>query len=110
MTLSHFLVPELPLRYHHLIFLAGSLFMYIDDHGDYHFDRYYNRITYMNQVRNPRQTLERIFNEGITKLREGLPEGRGRDILTTFLLRYFVSRIKKHELGRGNIASWTVYE
>lgn len=110
-VLSLLLVPELPLKYHHLLYTAGSLFMYIDDHGDYHYDRYYNRITYMNQVKYPVQTLRRIFNRGIMLLYEGLPKCHGRDIIITFLFRYFFTRLKKHQLekDRGEFA-WTVYE
>jgi len=106
-----FLVPELPLRYHHLIYTAGSLIMYIDDHGDCHFDRYYNRATYMNRLKYPAQTLRRIFYKSITRMHMGLPENKGRDLLTGFLFRYFVTRLKKHQLEKGKGSHmWTVYE
>lgn len=66
--LALFMVPELPLRIHHLIYLAGSLIMYIDDHGDCHSDRYCNRLTYMNQVKHPARTLQEIFGRSIRQL------------------------------------------
>jgi len=31
--------PQLALPHHHLLFLAGALIMFIDDHGDCHADR-----------------------------------------------------------------------
>ncbi|MEK6589230.1 MAG: hypothetical protein AABZ11_00980 [Nitrospinota bacterium] len=110
-VLSLLLVPEIPLRYRHLFYMAGMLFQYIDDYGDYHYDRYYNRMTYMNQVRYPSGTLRRILYKYIQILHEGLPGCMGRDILLTFLLRYFVTRLEKHRLEqyRGEY-SWTIYE
>jgi len=110
-VLSRFLVPELPLKYHHFIFTAGSLIMHIDDHGDYYSDLNSNRITYMNQVSRPAKTLQRIFNQSIFSLQKGLPAGTGRDLMISFLLRYYVTRIKKHNLekNKGDL-TWTVYE
>ncbi|PXF58380.1 MAG: hypothetical protein C4B58_06645 [Deltaproteobacteria bacterium] len=109
--LSLFLVPELPLLYQHLLYTAGALIMYIDDHGDCHYDRYYNRITYMNQVKHPVQTLRRIFNTSIDRLYTRLPESEGRELLIGFLYRYFVTRLEKHRLERNSGKfSWNVYE
>ena len=111
MVLSLFLVPELPLRYHHLLYTAGSLFMYIDDHGDCHSDRHYHRATYINQLRYPARSLRKIFNRNIAVLYEGLPEGKGRDFLLAFLYRYFITRLKKHRLEKDRVGiTWTVYE
>lgn len=110
-VLSLFLVPGFPLRYHHLLYTAGALIMYIDDHGDCYSDLYHNRVTYMNQVKNPSATLLRAFARGTERLRKGLPEGRGREILLAFLYRYFITRIEKHRLERDRGRySWTVYE
>ena len=110
-VLSLFLVPELPMQYQHLIYIAGSLIMYIDDHGDCYFDRHCNRITYMNQVKRPAHVLRKIFYKKILELHKGLPICRGRDILIAFLFRYFVTRLKKHKLEqtRGEF-SLAVYE
>lgn len=110
-TLLCFLVPDFPLQYYHSIFTAGTLFMYIDDHGDFYPDLYGNRITYMNQVKHPAQILSRIFNKGISTLIGGLPENSGRNIMTDFLIRYFITRLKKHSLlkTKGEL-SWAVYE
>lgn len=111
LVLSLLLVPEIPLRYRHLFYMAGMLFQYIDDYGDYHYDRYYKRMTYMNQVRYPYRTLRRILHKYIPILHETLPECMGRDILLAFLIRYFVTRLEKHRLEqyRGEY-SWTIYE
>ena len=100
MVLSLLLVPEIPLRYHHLLFLAGALFMYIDDHGDSHYDRHDGRITYMNQLRSPQGELQKIFDKNISLLREELPICFGSDALLAFLFRYFITRLKKHNLER----------
>ncbi len=110
-VLALLLVPKLSLNHHQLLFLAGAIFMFIDDHGDCYYDRYYNRITYMNQVNEPAKILEKLFNDGILKLRDGLQQGPGQEILMTFLFRYFVTRLDKHmlEKDRGK-HSWTVYE
>lgn len=110
-VLSLFLVPEFPLHHQHQIYTAGSLIMNIDDHGDCYFDRHDNRITYMNQVKEPAKVLRRIFNRDVARIYNGLPAGKGRDLLIAFLYRYFVTRLKKHtiEKHRG-AASWTVYE
>jgi hypothetical protein len=109
--LTLFLVPCIPLRYHCLIYEAGSLIMHIDDHGDCHFDRYHHRLTYMNQVRQPVRVLHGIFQRSIGRIRQGLPESEGRDLLAAFLRRYYRTRLKKHRLERSRGAwSWTVYE
>ena len=58
--LTVLLVPELPLALLAGLFSAGSLFMYIDDHGDCFTDRRDGRVTYMNQMRDPERTLHCI--------------------------------------------------
>jgi hypothetical protein len=109
--LSLFLVPQLPLQYHGAIFTAGSLIMFIDDHGDCHYDRHYRRLTFMNQVKSPADRLGHIFRDSIRQIREGLPESTGRELLVAFLYRYYVTRLAKHRLERDRGASsWTVYE
>ncbi|GAB4381260.1 MAG: hypothetical protein Kow0042_31760 [Calditrichia bacterium] len=111
LVLSRFLVPDLPVEYHHLIFKAGALIMHIDDHGDYYADIASGRITYMNQIRRPERTLRQIFQNTITLLESELPANHGRDLMLAFLYRYFVTRLKKKELERKRSqASWTVYE
>ena len=109
--LSLLLVPKLPLRYHCHIYTAGSLIMHIDDHGDCYFDRHHRRLTYMNQVRSPGRALRSIFTRGIERIRRGLPDNEGRDLLIAFLYRYYATRLRKHRLERrrGEF-SWTVYE
>ena len=110
-VLTLMLVPDLPLRYHALIYAAGSLIMHIDDHGDCHFDRYHNRLTFMNQVKDPVRVLHRIYERSIARLREGLPASAGRDLLISFLHRYYRTRLRKNRLERSRGAlSWTVYE
>jgi len=109
--LSLFLVPQLPLQYQGAIFAAGSLIMFIDDHGDCHYDRHYRRLTFMNQVKNPAKSLGQIFRESIRRIQDGLPDSTGRELLVGFLYRYYVTRLEKHRLERGRGASsWTVYE
>lgn len=110
-VLSLLLVPGMSLKYHSLIYLAGSLIMQIDDHGDCHFDRYHNRLTFMNQLKDPARALRRIFQRSIGRLRAGLPESAGRELLISFLRRYYLTRLRKHRLeaSRGAL-SWTVYE
>ena len=109
--LSLLLVPKLPLGYHCHIYTAGSLIMHIDDHGDCYFDRHHRRLTYMNQVRSPGRALRAIFTRGVERIRRGLPDNEGRDLLIAFLNRYYATRLRKHRLERrrGEI-SWTVYE
>lgn len=110
-VLSLFLVPDFPMQILHKIYIAGSLIMYIDDHGDCYYDRYCNRITYMNQVKCPAQALRRIFSRNISLLHEGLPPGKGRDLLIGFLFRYYVTRLRKHQLERHRgDSAWAVYE
>jgi hypothetical protein len=110
-ALSSFLVPDLSLQIRKLIFTAGVLFMHIDDHGDHYSDLYNNRVTYMNQVRFPVKTLQRIFEDTITQIYNELPAGEGRDLMIGFLFRYYVTRIKKHTLEKNREKErWTVYE
>ncbi len=110
-VLALLLVPRLPLKHHNLIFTAGSLIMFIDDHGDCHFDRFYKRTTYMNMVRNPAQALSRIFMKSMQKIEEGFQKNNGYYLLSGFLYRYFVTRLEKHKLEKNRGQSmWTVYE
>jgi hypothetical protein len=110
-ALSLFLVPDFPMQFLHKIYMAGSLIMFIDDHGDCYFDRFSKRVTYMNQVKHPAHILRRIFHRNISFLYEGLPPSRGRDLLIGFLFRYYVTRLKKHQLERHRGQSaWAVYE
>lgn len=109
--LSLLLVPGLALEYHCPIYTAGSLIMYIDDHGDCYFDRHRNCRTYMNQLREPARTLRRIFNQNVERIYRGLPKSKGRDLLIAFLNRYCVTRLRKHHLEKSRDAtSWAVYE
>jgi hypothetical protein len=109
-VLALFLVPKLPLEYHYVIFTAGSLFMYVDDHGDCHYDRHYRRLTFMNQVKRPVPALRAIFGRGIELIHRGLPGSEGRDLLIAFLERYYLTRLRKHRLERSRgVLSWTVY-
>lgn len=111
LVLTGFLVPELPLRYSSLIFLAGSLIMYIDDHGDYYSDLFYNRLTYINQVADPERTLRRLFHKYMKRLSEGLPKGDGRDVMIGFMTKYYLTRLRKHRLQKPQQElTWAVYE
>ncbi len=110
-VLSGFLVPDLPLQCIHMLFTAGALIMHIDDHGDCYSDLYYNRLTYMNQVKNSDRTLKHIFETHIQRLYNGLPQSNGRDLLIGFLYRYYRTRIVKHKLQKGKQEyAWAVYE
>lgn len=109
--LARLLNPALPLECAAPIYTAGSLIMHIDDHGDCHYDRYYRRATYMNQVRHPVRALWGIYRSGIEQISRDLPESRGRDLLISFLNRYHQTRLRKHRLERRRQGmSWTVYE
>jgi len=110
-VLTGFLVPHIPLAHLSLIFLAGSLIMHIDDHGDHYTDLYYHRLTYMNQVRYPVRTLGRIFRSDIKRLAADLPAGVGREIMIEFLAKYYVTRLKKHRMLKAQRElAWAVYE
>lgn len=110
-VLAAFLVPGLSLDYLRLIFTAGALVMFIDDHGDCWSDRADGRVTYMNQLAAPEAALRRIFRAHIDRLARGLPPGSGRDLLIAFLTRYFVTRLAKHRQQRREGGSaWAVYE
>ncbi len=109
-VLSRFMVPELSLFFFQPIFMAGGLFMYIDDHGDCYSDRHHSRITYMNQVNDPVKALRRIFLAHIGRLLGGLPDNAGRRLLIAFLTRYYLTRIEKHKQQRRHSESWAVYE
>lgn len=109
-VLSQFLMRDLDLFFLHPIFVAGGLFMYIDDHGDHYSDRQHDRVTYLNQVKDPERTLKRIFLNDIQRLFDSLPENAGRELLVAFLTRYYLTRIEKHRLQRSRARSWEVYE
>lgn len=110
-VLTGFLVPNIPSVYLRYIFLAGSIIMHIDDHGDHYTDLHYHRVTYMNQVSHPAKVLGRIVQSGMKRLLEGLPEGRGRDILIEFLTKYYLTRLRKHRaLKAQRQVAWAVYE
>jgi len=111
LVLSLILTQGLSLSHQHILYLAGELFMHIDDHGDHHQDKYNNRYTYMNSIDKPAHKLEKLFKDIISKIKTGLPENNGRDILVNFLTRYYYTRLKKHvlEQNRGD-TRWVVYE
>jgi hypothetical protein len=110
-VLARFVAPRMPLRSHHLLFLSGALIMYIDDHGDCYADRRCKRVTYMNQVKFPRNALHKIYTGTIRRLSDELPDNRGKRLLCAFLFRYYITRIEKHDCERekGGL-SWSVYE
>lgn len=110
-ALTCMLVPALSLEMLTLIFAAGALIMFIDDHGDCFADRRDGRITYMNQVAQPERVLERIALAYFSRLAAGLPANEGRDLLLGFLLRYYVTRLEKHrEQRRRGGTAWDVFE
>jgi len=111
LVLTGFLVPEVPLSLIPSIYLAGSLIMHIDDHGDCYSDLHYRRLTYLNQVADPERTLRRIYRRNMTRLWEELPAGGGRDLLVAFLAKYFRTRLRKHRLQKAHRElAWAVYE
>jgi hypothetical protein len=111
LVLSAMLLQELPLAYLALIFAAGALIMYIDDHGDCYSDLQDDRITFMNQVKYPERALKSIFIAYITQLARGLPQSEGRNLLIAFLTRYYLTRVEKHRQQKIRGASaWAVYE
>lgn len=99
-ALTLFLVPEAPLMNHHLLYRAGALIAQIDDFGDYYFDVAFKKMTYINQIRRPRQRLTEYFKETIGLLDRRLAESHGRELLKGFLHRYFITRLAKHESER----------
>jgi hypothetical protein len=111
MVLIRLVAPHLSLDKHHAVYLAGALFMYIDDHGDCWADRRSGRVTYMNQVADPTLQLRTLFDTTISLLRTRIKPGHGRDLMSGFLHRYFTTRLEKHEQEkvRGGL-SWAVYE
>jgi hypothetical protein len=110
-VLTAFLVPNPPLDRLRMIFLAGALIMFIDDHGDCFADRASRRVTYMNQLARPAAALRRIFTTHVAQITHGLPAAQGRDLLIAFLSRYYVTRLNKHRQQRRQGASaWAVYE
>jgi hypothetical protein len=111
LVLSTFLVPDIPLAQCGPIFAAGSLIMHIDDHGDAFADLRDRRLTYMNQMQDPARALRRIFEREVSRLTGGLPSNAGRELLITFLTRYFTTRLHKHRQQRKlEGAAWAVYE
>jgi hypothetical protein len=110
-VLTSLLVPTLPLEMLTLIFAAGALIMFIDDHGDCFADRRDGRVTYMNHVRQPERVLHRIMLAHFSRLGAALPQNEGRELLLGFLLRYYLTRIDKHraQRRRGGTA-WDVFE
>jgi hypothetical protein len=110
-ALSTFLTPHLALDKLSLIYSAGALIMYIDDHGDAHADLKDGRITYMNQMRDPERALRRIFRSHMERLGRGFSSGPGRDLLLGFLMRYYRTRVAKHRQQKlVNGSAWDVYE
>jgi hypothetical protein len=110
-VLTAFLVPSPPLDRLRMIFIAGALIMFIDDHGDCFADRASRRVTYMNQLARPAAALRHIFTTHVAQLTRGLPAAQGRDLLIAFLSRYYVTRLNKHRQQRRQGASaWAVYE
>ena len=110
-VLTGFVAPEIELSILPCLFTAGALIMHIDDHGDCYSDLRDGRLTYLNQVRNPRATLRKIFLEHMARLYGGLPANGGRDLMLAFLTRYFLTRLEKHRLQKErNDSAWAVYE
>ena len=110
-VLAAFLAPDLSLDTRRWLFTAGALIMHIDDHGDCYADLRHRRVTYMNQLRAPGETLRRIFQNTVARMHAELPAGEGRDLLIGFLFRYYVTRLRKHVLERNRAdEQWTVYE
>jgi hypothetical protein len=111
LVLTLLLVPSLPLEMLTLLFAAGALIMFIDDHGDCFTDRRDGRVTYMNHVREPERVLERIALAYFARLSAALPQNEGRELLLGFLLRYYLTRIEKHrEQRRRGGTAWDVFE
>jgi hypothetical protein len=111
LLLTVLVAPRLDLRLVAGLFSAGSLFMYIDDHGDFFTDRREGRVTYMNQLRNPEAALHRIVNAHLLKVLAGIPCNSGRDVLLGILTRYYLTRIGKHRVQRvSGGTAWDVYE
>jgi len=109
--LTALLAPALPVSLLAGLFAAGSLFMYIDDHGDCFTDRREGRLTYMNQLRRPQRTLHKIVTAHFLCVLATLPSGAGRDILLGTLARYYSTRLEKHRAQRKRAGTaWDVYE
>lgn len=110
-VLALFLVPQIPLAHHHLLYNTGSLISNIDDFGDYYLDVTLKKMTYMNQVKQPTKVLKRIFLETLTLLDRHLCRSHGRELLKGFLYRYFTTRLRKHYDERiRDDGARTVYE
>jgi hypothetical protein len=111
LVLTHFLVPFINLRMFYCLYLAGELISNIDDYGDIYSDLRFDRITYMNQLKNPKLILSNIFKRTISQLYNDLPDNNGRDLMIAFLYRYFTTRLIKKEMEKDSRElKWTVYE
>ncbi len=110
LALSIFLVQNIALSYLVGLFTAGSLIMFIDDHGDCHADLREGRVTYMNRLRDPERALRRIFAGHCRRIEASLEPGPGRALLLGFLERYYRSRLAKHRRQRAGGGAWDVYE
>lgn len=110
-VLTLFLVPAVSLTSLSAIFAAGSLIMFIDDHGDCYADRAEGRVTYMNRLAHPERALGRIFARYMGRILRLIPSGEGTRLLQGFLTRYYLTRLQKHRRQRrvGGRA-WDVYE
>jgi hypothetical protein len=110
-ALTLFLIPHLTLEQHRALFPAGSLLMYIDDHGDCFLDLHFKRITYMNQVKAPARVLRGLYEQSVKSVCNGFGENDGRNLMIGFLFRYFVTRLEKHRIEQSRTRSrWVVYE
>lgn len=96
-VLALLLVPDLPLAQHHVLYMTGALISYVDDYGDVYYDRVQNKATYMNTVANARGNLTRTYRRTLALVDERVDRSHGRELLKTFLYRYYTSRLRKHE-------------
>lgn len=110
LVLAIFLVQNVALSYLAGLFTAGSLIMFIDDHGDCHADLREGRVTYMNRLRDPERALRRIFATHRRRIEASLEAGPGRALLLGFLGRYYETRLEKHRAQRAGGGAWDVYE
>lgn len=110
LVLAIFLVQNVALSYLAGLFSAGSLIMFIDDHGDCHTDLRAGRITYMNRLCDPERVLRKIFSVHCRRIEASLAGGPGRRLLLGFLGRYYRSRLAKHRAQRAGGGAWDVYE
>jgi hypothetical protein len=99
-VLTLLLVPGLPLAKHHVLYQTGCLISYIDDYGDFYFDRALGKATYINRVRAPKKFLRQTFDATTALVDRELNDSPGRDLLKAFLHRYFTTRLRKHQTER----------